>query len=247
MTIVCRVVQGFDLRHRSRFKPVIVILLHLLIGEIIVLREFELNLVGVLHEIVNDLVERFQADLSRKCREYSSGNRQKVGLIQAFMHEPELVILDEPSAGLDPLVQQSLHELMAELRSEGRTVFLSSHTLSEVDRVADRVGIIRQGKLVEVASMADLKAVAIRHLDLEFTSAVDTATLSTIDGVTEVSGDEMAVRVSFEGSIQPILAEATRLGVVNLHSSEAELEEIFLNYYRDDAAQSTEGTPDVSE
>ena len=97
---------------------------------------------------VAELAERLKADLSKKVGEYSTGNRQKIGLIQAFMHKPELLILDEPNAGLDPLIQQEFHRLMEEVRAEGRTVFLSSHTLSEVERVADRVGIIRSGHLV---------------------------------------------------------------------------------------------------
>ena len=100
--------------------------------------------------------------------ELSTGNRQKLGLIQAFMHEPELLILDEPIAGLDPLVQQSFHALLGEVVAAGRTVFLSSHTLSEVERVADRVAILRRGRLVAVDSLEDLRAVAVERLEIEF-------------------------------------------------------------------------------
>ena len=191
---------------------------------------------GVDHRVVDELAERFDADLSRRCSEYSSGNRQKVGLIQAFMHEPELLILDEPSAGLDPLIQLEMHGLMEETRRDGRTVFLSSHTLSEVERVADRVGIIRHGKLIEVAAIDDLKQRAMRRLDLEFETNVDPATFLAIDGVRDVSTDGPVLTVSFDGPIDAILRAATALGVVNLHSRDADLEDIFLTYYRDDEA-----------
>ncbi len=189
---------------------------------------------GVDATAIDDLAERLDADLSRRCGEYSSGNRQKVGLIQAFMHRPDLVILDEPSTGLDPLVQQTLHELILEVRDEGRTVFLSSHTLSEVERVADRVGIIRHGRLVEVASVADLKNMAIRRLDFQFGAEIDPGPLAAIAGVREVTAVGRQVSLSYEGSLDAILTEATRLGVVGLQSHEADLEEIFLAFYRDD-------------
>ncbi len=116
----------------------------------------------------DSLVERFDADLGRPVRELSTGNRQKLGLIQAFMHEPELLILDEPITGLDPLVQQSFHELLGELSGEGRTVFLSSHTLSEVERVTHRLAILREGRLVVVDSLENLRKVAVQRLEIEF-------------------------------------------------------------------------------
>ncbi len=183
---------------------------------------------------VDALAERFNADLSKRCSDYSSGNRQKVGLIQAFMHQPDLVILDEPSTGLDPLVQQELQHLIAEVRSDGRTVFLSSHTLSEVERVADRVGIVRHGRLVEVATITDLKAKAIRGLELEFAQDVDPARFEDVTGVRNVSGGGHQLTVSYDGPIEPVLEAATALGVVNLHSQDTDLEQIFLAYYRDD-------------
>jgi ABC-2 type transport system ATP-binding protein len=192
---------------------------------------------GVDQRVVDELAERFDADLSRRCSEYSSGNRQKVGLIQAFMHEPEVLILDEPSSGLDPLIQMEMHALMEETRLDGRTVFLSSHTLSEVERVADRVGIIRHGKLIEVAAIDDLKQRAIRRLDLEFETAVDPATFRAVDGVRDVSTDGPVLTISFDGPIDAILRTATALGVVNLHSRDADLEDIFLTYYRDDETE----------
>ena len=196
---------------------------------------------GVDETAVAVLAERLNADLSKRCSDYSSGNRQKVGLIQAFMHRPDLVILDEPSAGLDPLVQQELQRLIAEVRSDGRTVLLSSHTLSEVERVADRVGIIRHGRLVEVATVTDLKAKAVRGLELEFAADVDPARLRDVAGVREVTGAGHQLTVAYDGPIEPVLEAAIALGVVNLHSQDADLEQIFLAYYRDDAA--TDGRP----
>ncbi len=204
---------------------------------------------GVDDRMIDSLADCFDADLSRRCSEYSSGNRQKVGLIQAFMHEPEVVILDEPSTGLDPLVQQSFHELVGEVRNSGRTVFLSSHTLSEVDRIADRVGIIRHGKLVEVAAIGDLKARAVRKLDFEFANPVDPGVFRSIEGVRDVVVEANFVHIAFDSSIEPILDAATGHGLVNLHTRDADLEEIFLEFYRDapDAPTATAATDDTED
>jgi ABC-2 type transport system ATP-binding protein len=127
---------------------------------------------GVDRGVRDSLAERFDADLHRPVHELSTGNRQKLGLIQAFMHEPELLILDEPIAGLDPLVQESFHALLAEVSAEGRTVFLSSHTLSEVERVTHRIAILRQGRLVVVDSLENLRKVAVQRLEIEFATPV---------------------------------------------------------------------------
>ena len=189
---------------------------------------------GVAESEIKTLADRFGADLSKRCSEYSSGNRQKVGLIMAFMHRPDLVILDEPSTGLDPLVQQQLHEVILETAADGRTVFLSSHTLSEVDRIAKRVGIIRRGRLVEVASVEDLKSKAIRRLDIEFTDDVAAAEFESVDKVRSVEGEGRHLSITFEGPVEAVLAVATRHGVRNLHSRDADLEDIFLTYYRDE-------------
>src|SRR6516164_4167913 len=122
---------------------------------------------------IAELADRFDAQLDRRVRELSTGNKQKLGLIQAFMHDPDLFILDEPIAGLDPLVQRNFHDLLGELRELGRTVMLSSHTLSEVDRVADRVAILRAGRLAAVDELARLKAQAVRRWEIEFAEPPD--------------------------------------------------------------------------
>ena len=188
---------------------------------------------GVDMAYVAELAERLDADLSKRVSEYSTGNRQKVGLIQAFMHKPELLILDEPNAGLDPLVQQTFQAMLREVRDSGRTVFLSSHTLSEVERVADRVGIIRHGKLVVVERIDELKRRAIRRLEFEFAEPVPADIFSGLGLVHDIEIDGDHARISYEGSVNPILRAAIAYEVINLYSRDADLEEIFLTYYRE--------------
>jgi ABC-2 type transport system ATP-binding protein len=189
---------------------------------------------GVDHRYVDELAERLGADLTRKVGDYSTGNRQKIGLIQAFMHRPELLILDEPSAGLDPLVQQEFHTMLDEVRDSGRTVFLSSHTLSEVERVADRVGIIREGELVVVERVDELKRKAIRRIDFEFAAPIPPDLFDGVPGVRSADVDHRHAEVSFDGSVNGILKAAMTHEVVNLNSRESDLEEVFLAYYRPD-------------
>jgi ABC-2 type transport system ATP-binding protein len=185
---------------------------------------------------IGDLAERFDAELDRPVRELSSGNRQKLGLIQAFMHDPELLILDEPIAGLDPLVQRSFHDLLGAVRDEGRSVLLSSHTLSEVDRVADRVAILRAGRLVVVDTLANLKALAVRRLEIEFAGPPDAAEFRGLDGVLEAETTGNRLRIAFEGSADAIVKAAARQEVTGVHSVEADLEDVFLRYYRNGRA-----------
>ncbi len=189
---------------------------------------------GVDWGFVDELADRLDADLSKKVGDLSSGNRQKVGLIQAFMNKPELLIMDEPSSGLDPLVQREFQKMMREVTADGRTVFLSSHTLSEVQRVADRVGIIRRGKLIAVEGVAELRSKAIRTVTLVFDEPVDGTIFSSVPGVREVKMDNHHVVLSFEGHMAELLAVATdghRL--LDISTQEADLEEIFLTYYEE--------------
>jgi ABC-2 type transport system ATP-binding protein len=183
-----------------------------------------------------ELAERFDAQLDRPIRELSTGNRQKVGLIQAFMHDPELLILDEPIAGLDPLVQRNFHTLLAEVAARGRTVFLSSHTLSEVERVAQRVAILRRGRLVVVDSLENLRAIAVRRLEVEFAGDPPRAgELRALPGVREVRLDGGHLSIAFEGSADPIVKALAAHDVRAIRSHEDDLEEIFLRFYREDA------------
>ena len=182
------------------------------------------------------LVERFGADIDRPIRQLSTGNRQKLGLVQAFMHEPELLILDEPIAGLDPLVQQSFHALLGEVSAQGRTVFLSSHTLSEVERVTHRLAILRQGRLVVVDSLENLRKIAVQRLDIEFAEPVDADEFRALPGVTEVRADGRTVTVGFEGSADAVVKAAATHEVLAVRPREEDLEDIFLRYYRSDGA-----------
>jgi ABC-2 type transport system ATP-binding protein len=189
---------------------------------------------GVEWGFVDSLAERLGADLSKKVGDLSSGNRQKVGLIQAFMNKPDVLIMDEPSSGLDPLVQREFQTMMREVASDGRTVFLSSHTLSEVQRVADRVGIIRHGQLIAVEGVADLRSKAIRTVNLFFGETVDGTELEGLPGVREVKVENHHVTLSFDGQMETLLKVVTqRYSLLDITTHEANLEEIFLTYYEE--------------
>lgn len=189
---------------------------------------------GVDRRVRDALVERFDAVLDRPIRQLSTGNRQKLGLVQAFMHEPELLILDEPIAGLDPLVQRSFHSLLSEVRAQGRTVLLSSHTLSEVERVTDRLAILRNGRLVVVDSVENLRRVAVQRLEIEFAAPVDPAEFRALPGVVDAAAVGATVTVSFEGSADPVVKVAASHYVRALRPQDGDLEDIFLRYYRTD-------------
>ena len=189
---------------------------------------------GVDWGYVDHLVDRLDADLSKKVGDLSSGNRQKVGVIQAFMNHPRVIVMDEPSAGLDPLVQREFQGMMREVAAEGRAVFLSSHTLSEVQRVADRVGVIRHGHLVDVEYVDDLRSKAIRTVELQFTGAVEAQVFEAVPGVADVVVAGHHATMSFDGNMEELLQAATRqYTLVDINTQEADLEEIFLTYYVD--------------
>ncbi len=184
---------------------------------------------------IKELSDEFQLDLTRKIKDLSTGNKQKVGIIQAFSHEPELLILDEPTSGLDPLMQQNVYHLIDAARNEGRTVFLSSHVLPEVERIADRVGIIRQGKLIEVATVDELKDRAVRVVEVRFGSAgPDEQILMKVDNVVSVEQRRTTVQIRIEGSMDALIKVLAGYEVVAMRSEEADLEEVFLDLYRED-------------
>ncbi len=191
---------------------------------------------GVDPRVRERLAARLEAVLDRPIRELSTGNRQKLGLIQAFMHEPQLLILDEPIAGLDPLVQASFHELLREVRAAGATVLLSSHTLAEVERVTDRLAILREGRLVVVDSVSNLRSVAVASLEIEFGAPVDPGQFRGLPGVLDVQAAGPLLTVSFEGSADAVLKAAAAHEVRAIHPREDDLEEIFLRYYRSGSA-----------
>jgi ABC-2 type transport system ATP-binding protein len=192
---------------------------------------------GVDRSYVHSLADRLGADLTKKIADYSTGNKQKIGLIQAFMNKRRVLILDEPVTGLDPLVQQELQAMYQEVQDEGRTVFLSSHTLGEVERVADRVAILRHGHLVVVERVDDLKRKAIRRLDIEFESDIDTSAFDGVKGVRNVTVRGAHASVSYDGPVGDLLRVIVNHDVLNINSRDADLEEIFLAYYRSDEEQ----------
>ena len=182
-------------------------------------------------KFVEELAARLECELSRPIRSLSHGNKQKVGLIQAFMHRPELLILDEPTLGLDPLMQQEFYRLIAEVKSEGRTVFLSSHILPEVERVCDRVGIIREERVVAVEKVEELKARALRRLEIHFAAPVPQEPFAGAAGVRDVTVEDSVLRCTVVGSLDALVKAAAQFEVVNVISHEPSLEEIFLAYY----------------
>jgi ABC-2 type transport system ATP-binding protein len=186
---------------------------------------------GVDWSSVDLLAKRLELELSRKIGALSHGNRQKVGLLQAFMHDPDLLILDEPTAGLDPLMQREFLALVREARDAGKTVFLSSHIMSEVEAVADTVAILRHGRLVVVESVEALKRRALRQVDLTFAGLPPTQELAACTGVRDVAAIGHTAHVSVEGSTAALIAAAAPHQVTNVVTHEADLEEIFLAYY----------------
>lgn len=186
---------------------------------------------GVDWKVVVGLAERLDCDLSVRIHALSHGNRQKVSLIQAFMHRPELLVLDEPTQGLDPLVQQEFHQIVEEVRREGRTVFLSSHVMPEVERLCDRVAIIREGRLVAVEDVGDLQERQVRTLEFRFAQPPRPDLFGGSPGVREVTMNGDTIRVTVAGSIDGVVKAAARFEVVDLKSHEPSLEDIFLTYY----------------
>jgi ABC-2 type transport system ATP-binding protein len=179
------------------------------------------------------LADRLEFDLKRPLKGLSTGMKRKMGLIAALQHRPELLILDEPTGGLDPLMQQVFHELMRDARSEGRTVFLSSHNLPEVEAICDRVGIIREGTLEAVETMADLTHVSFRWLTLEFDGPAVADGFGDIEGISDltVDGSVLRMRISGHADMDVLIKRAAQYTVKDIHIVQPTLEEIFLTYY----------------
>ena len=177
------------------------------------------------------LIERLDLDPSRRFKEYSKGNKQKLGLVIAFQHRPGLLVLDEPTSGLDPLVQQAFYGLVREAQAEGRTVFLSSHALSEVERTCDRVAIVRDGRLVRTGRVDTLRDLAHHQVELRFPDGVPTAEFAALPGVSEVVVEDHTLRLRIAGPITPVLQVAARYELVDFLSREPSLEETFLAEY----------------
>ena len=187
------------------------------------------------------LAERLGLDLTRPIRDLSKGNKQKIGLVQSLMNRPELLVLDEPTSGLDPLVQLECYEMLSEAREAGATLFLSSHVLPEVERLADRVGIVREGRLVTVDTLDALRAQAVRHFEVVFASEVGVAAaghghavvreLEQLASVSDVTVEADTVRCAVTGDVDGFVKAIAAHRVDSLSSQEADLESMFLAYY----------------
>ncbi len=179
----------------------------------------------------SELVDRLELDPSKKVKSLSRGNKQKVGLVAAFQDHPELLILDEPTSGLDPFVQLEFERLADAARRDGRTVFVSSHILPEVEHLCDRVGIIREGRLVTVESIAKLKERALQRLEIDFTGPVPADAFAGLPGVRDLTVTGGTLRCTVFGSVDSLVKTAARFEVHTVRSIETSLEEIFLAYY----------------
>jgi ABC-2 type transport system ATP-binding protein len=184
-----------------------------------------------------ELASRFRADLDRPLGQLSRGNRQKVGLILATFHRPELLILDEPTSGLDPLMQEEFLALVAEERDRGAAVFLSSHELDEVQRVCDRVGIVRGGRLIAVERMADLLGKARRRFTAELADPAGIERLRELPGVSDLEVTGSRVAFTAAGDLDAVVRELAPHHVVDLEATHPSLEEVFLGYYEEGEAQ----------
>jgi ABC-2 type transport system ATP-binding protein len=187
------------------------------------------------------LIEALDLDPSRKFREYSKGNKQKVGLVAALQHKPELLILDEPTSGLDPLIQQNFFDLVRQARTEGRTVFLSSHIIDEVERTCDRVAIIREGRIVRTGTVDALRDLSHHEVELRFAGPIPLEAFAGIDGVSHLVPEDHVLRLRVAGPIGPVVRAAAAFDLVDFTSREPSLEETFLAEYGREAVDVRNG------
>ncbi|HEU4912343.1 MAG TPA: ABC transporter ATP-binding protein [Actinomycetes bacterium] len=189
---------------------------------------------GVPDSTVQELCERLALDPGRRIAELSSGNRRKVGIVQAVMHDPDVLLLDEPTSGLDPLVQREVHALFRERRDRGAGVLLSSHVLPEVEDVADRVVMLRSGSVVHESSVAGLRDVAHERLELELAAAPPPGFLDGVSGVASWTAHDHSVTVQLNGPVGELLKRVAPLDVQRIRTHEQDLEDVFFAYYRED-------------
>ena len=197
---------------------------------------------GVDRAYVAQLIERLELDPSRRFKEYSKGNKQKVALIVALQHRPDLLILDEPTSGLDPLVQQTFYGLVREAKADGRTIFLSSHIIDEVDRTCDRVAIIREGRLVQVDRIEAIRQLAFHHVELTFGAPVAASLFAGLPGTSDVEAAGNIVRMRVNGPIGSVISIAAAHGIVDVVSREPNLEDVFLAQYGEHPISEVAGT-----
>ncbi len=186
---------------------------------------------GVDRPYLDALIERFAIDPDRPIRQLSRGNRQKIAVVQAFMHRPELLVLDEPTSGLDPLVQHEFQELCRETTASGATVFLSSHVLDEVQHLCDHVAIIREGRLVAIEDVDAIRARAVRDVTIRFAGSFDADAFAALAGVRSVTVEGPVLHLQLSGNADPLVKLAAQHDVVDLVSAPADLDDLFLHYY----------------
>jgi len=179
-----------------------------------------------------DLIERFQLDPTKKCKTYSKGNRQKVAIISAFVSDVDLLILDEPTSGLDPLMEMEFQSCINQAKRNGKTVLLSSHILSEVEKVCNKIGIIKNGSIVESGTLSDMRHLTQTHFSVETKLSIPENILSDISGVSNVNIEDRHIKFSIESDeINYALQKLTQYGVINLNSNPPTLEELFIRHY----------------
>jgi len=184
-----------------------------------------------------ELAERLSLNLNVRVGDYSTGNKRKLGVVQALMHKPPLLILDEPTMGLDPLMQQAFNDLMQEIRHEGRTVFLSSHVLSEVEQICDRVAVLRDGTLQAVERISDLKNIRYRWVTIYTDDNAQAEAWEHLEGINEVQMRPGLVRLCVSGSLDPVIKQAAQFNVRDLRVEEPSLEDFFMTFYGNKAAE----------
>jgi ABC-2 type transport system ATP-binding protein len=185
--------------------------------------------------VMDSLLERFNVDLHRKIKGYSSGTKQMVSIIQAFMHDPTLLILDEPTRGLDPLMQEQFHDLLREEKSRGKTIFLSSHNLGEVEKVCDRVGVIKEGRLIFVEEIEKYRALVGKKISVVTkvpTEGVSEA-LNELSGVQDLNRRGTKVEFFYKGSMQKLIQQVATLELEDLTCETPSLEDVFIRHYKD--------------
>lgn len=180
---------------------------------------------------VEYLAERLNCDLFHPIRTLSQGNKQKVGLIQALMHQPDLLILDEPTNGLDPLIRQHFYQLILEFKEKGKTIFLSSHVLPEVERICDRVGIIRGGKIVAVEKVSELRKKSMRQIEVLFDQPIKLEMFSGIKNITNLTVDKHRLKCILVGEMNQFVKVISRYNIIDFSSHQPGLDEIFLAFY----------------
>ena len=181
---------------------------------------------------LNELAERFQAGLDVKIRDLSKGNRQKIGLLQAFMHKPKVLILDEPTSGLDPLMQEEFFKILKETTRAGGCVFVSSHNLAEVQKMCDRIGFIREGRLISEQNIAEIAEVAARTFDITFVEQVPKSELETIAGAAVKMDSTKQATISMHGDLSPMFKVLAKHKVATINQREINLEEEFMHFYQ---------------